>query len=76
MTYRAAPVAIADLSIGDEILYFAGGEYVPGTTYHGIVTALFSVLGSPQAQFRAVRIDSMTLPIRLYASRPLFKVNP
>ena len=70
MSYLARQAAaLTDLALGMEILYFPGDEYIPARAVHGIITSLMEIQGSVQAPFIPVRLDSMALPVRIFASR-------
>lgn len=78
MSYLARPALLSDLEVGQEILYFAGGEYVPGIVNHGVIERLFEFQsqGGSTVQFLPVKLDSGRLPIRLFSSRPLYIIGP
>lgn len=75
MSYLARPGTLSDLATGVEILYFAGGEYVPGTVYHGIVLTVHAQAYGVGTTWVPVLLDSGNLPVRIFSTRPLWIIG-
>jgi len=70
--YLAEASSIFDLELGDFVVYFAGGEYVPGPVVFGVLTDVAEVEGVGRGAFRPVRVAGYRLPQKLYVRRPIF----
>jgi hypothetical protein len=67
---------LADVMVGMEIIYFAGGEYIPGISYHGVVTTVHDLqVQDGGVQCLPVNLDGERVPVRLFSSRTLFIVG-
>lgn len=75
MIARAA--TIADLVIGQEVIYVPSWEYRPTTAIHGTIESLYEVIASssPSASFRPVKLASYALPIRFYVLNALYIIG-